>query len=210
MDAASWDRRYSASGFVWTTAPNVFLAAEVDGLVPGTALDLACGEGRNAVWLATQGWQATGVDFSAVGLDKARQLADSAGVADRCVWVVADAVAWEPRHTFDLVVVLYLHLPAAQRRAAMAVAAGALAPGGTLLVVGHDSDNLTEGVGGPPDPTVLYGPDDLVADLVDADASLVVERAEQVRRAVTVANGPEAGTVREAIDCLVRARRPGG
>jgi 2-polyprenyl-3-methyl-5-hydroxy-6-metoxy-1,4-benzoquinol methylase len=80
MDAAGWDQRYDTAEFVWATEPNRFLPPEVEGLTPGRALDVACGEGRNAVWLATQGWDATGIDFSAVGLAKARQLAAERGV----------------------------------------------------------------------------------------------------------------------------------
>jgi len=210
MDASSWDQRYAGSEFVWTTEPNRFLPPAVADLPVGSALDLACGEGRNAVWLATQGWRATGVDFSSVGLDKARQLADANGVAERTRWVCADATSWEPDATFDLVVVFYLHLPAGLRSAAMGVAVSALAPGGTLLVVGHDSTNLTDGVGGPPDPAVLYGPDDVTADLLAADGALEVVRAERVQRPVGVEGGDGSIVERHAIDCLVLVRRPGG
>ena len=75
-----WNRRYEGAELVWTARPNRFLVAEAAGLVPGRALDLACGEGRNAVWLAEQGWQATGVDFSGVALGKAQLLAESRSV----------------------------------------------------------------------------------------------------------------------------------
>ena len=207
MDASGWDQRYSGSTFVWTTEPNRFLPPAVDGLPAGTALDLACGEGRNAVWLAAQGWQATGVDFSAVGLDKAAQLAEANGVADRTRWVCADATSWQPDAAFDLVVVFYLHLPERERRAALGVAASALAPGGIVLVVGHDSSNLTDGVGGPPDPAVLYGPDEVVGDLLAAVPNLDIARAERVQRPVVVDDGDGGSTERDAIDCLVLARR---
>ena len=204
MDAQQWNDRYATSDFVWTTTANQFLPPEVDGLAPGKALDLACGEGRNAVWLATQGWQATGVDFSSAGLAKASSLAEASGVTDATRWVCADATSWDPDDQFDLVVVFYLQLPEAQRRAAMAVAATALAPGGTLVVVGHDLDNLANGVGGPPDPAVLYTPDDVVADLVSSGVDgLVVERASRVLRPVT----GDGGVERQAIDCLVRVHR---
>ena len=207
MDATSWDDRYAGSGFVWTTEPNRFLPPAVDGLAVGSALDLACGEGRNAVWLATRGWDATGVDFSSVGLDKAAQLADANGVTDRTRWVCADATSWQPDAAFDLVVVFYLHLPERERRAAFGVAASALAPGGIVLVVGHDSSNLTDGVGGPPDPAVLYGPDEVVGDLLAAVPNLDIARAERVRRPVVVDDGDGGSTERDAIDCLVLARR---
>lgn len=209
MDAAAWNARYESVGFVWSTEPNQFLAAEVAGLPPGSALDLACGEGRNAVWLATLGWDVTGVDFSEGGLTKAAGLAEGNGVTDDTHWVCADVTTWQPDRIFDLVVVMYLHLVAPQRSATMAVAARSLAEGGTLLVVGHDVTNLADGVGGPPDPQVLYGPDDIVGDVERATDGLVVERAERVGRTVSVGT-PEGPQERQAIDCLVRVRRAGG
>lgn len=200
-DADGWDDRYRTSEFVWKTEPNQFLPSEVADLPPGRALDLACGEGRNAVWLATQGWDTTGVDFSDVGLRKAASLAEANDVVVE--WVHADATEWLPPPHFDLVVVFYLHLPAPQRSAAFGAAARALAPGGTLLVVGHDLLNLTDGVGGPPDPAVLYTPDDVRADIARSGVSdLAVVRAERVRRSVD-AHRSEV----DAIDCLVRAHR---
>ncbi|MEZ5101876.1 MAG: class I SAM-dependent methyltransferase [Thermoleophilia bacterium] len=197
MDRDDWDRRYEGTELLWTATPNRFLVQEVEGLVPGRALDLACGEGRNAVWLAEQGWQVTGADFSPVALGKAARLAEARGVAVE--WVEADATAWEPPvAAFDLVCVLYLQLPADERRLALANAARAVAPGGTLLVVGHDLANLEQGVGGPSSPAVLITADAVAGEL----AGLVVERAGTVLRPVEV----EGGT-RDAIDTLVRARR---
>jgi SAM-dependent methyltransferase len=197
VDRLAWDERYRSRDLVWGVAPNRFLAEEAAGLPPGRALDLACGEGRNALWLAERGWRVTGVDFSGVAVDRARSLATERGV--EVDWVEADVVEWPPPpEAFDLVIVFYLHLPAALRRRVMGHAEAALAPGGNLLVVGHDSTNLTDGYGGPPDRSVLYGPDDLVADL----DGLVIERAERVNRKVAT----EAGE-RIAVDVLVRARR---
>lgn len=201
MSEARWDDRYRTSEFIWSTEPNRFLPPEVAGLEPGRALDVACGEGRNAVWLATQGWTVTGVDFSAVGLEKAAALAETKQVQGE--WVKADVTSWDAPAPFDLVIVFYLQLPEDERRAAFVRAARALAPGGTLLIVGHDLRNLTEGVGGPPDAAVLYTPDDVRRDLeASGVAGLVVERAERVDRPVDTETGP-----RVAIDCLVRARR---
>ena len=102
------------------------------------------------------------------------------------------------RRAYDLVCVLYLQLPALERGTALARAAAALRAGGTLLIVGHDLLNLTEGWGGPTQPDVLFTPDDVVAEIGD----LRVEKAQRVRRAVE-----EPGAAREAIDALVRARR---
>jgi SAM-dependent methyltransferase len=196
--AADWDERYAGSELVWSAEPNRFLVAEADALAPGRALDLACGEGRNAVWLAGRGWDVTGVDFSAVGLRKAERLAASRGV--HVDWVLADLLEYTPAPlAYDLVLVFYLQLPAAERRLVARAAAGSVAPAGTLLVVGHDLLNLTEGYGGPRHAEVLFTPADVVADIDE----LEVERAERVRRPVE-ADGRHV----EAIDALVRARRP--
>lgn len=198
MDSRDWDERYSGTEFEWTTRPNQFVAAELADLPPGFALDLAAGEGRNAVWLAERGWRVTAVDFSRVGLDKARRLSAQRGVVD-VDWVHADVTEYEPSaKAFDLVLVVYLQIPAAERSNVLERAAAALAPGGTFLLVAHDLTNLTEGVGGPQDPAVLYTPEVISADLT----GLRVQRAERVRRTVERAEGS-----RDAIDTLVRATR---
>jgi SAM-dependent methyltransferase len=198
MERQQWDERYRADELIWKAEPNRFLVEEAASLAPGRALDLACGEGRNALWLAERGWQVTAVDFSAVGLEKARRLASERGL--ELVLVEADVLEWEPpAASFDLVIVMYLHLPAGARRRVQQRAASALAPGATLLVVGHDSTNLTEGIGGPQDPAVLFGPEDIVGDL----DGLEIERAERARRPVATDDGEV-----DAIDAIVRAVRP--
>ncbi|MDR3084227.1 MAG: class I SAM-dependent methyltransferase [Streptomyces sp.] len=207
-DSRAWDERYAARDLVWGAEPNRWVVRETADLQPGRALDLAAGEGRNALWLASRGWRVTAVDFSGAALDRGRQLAAAqpAEVADRLTWVRADVRTHQPDPgAFDLVVVAYLHLPADQRRTALRHAAQALAPSGTLLVVGHDTTNLTAGVGGPQDPRVLFTPDDVLADLGPGQgAGLEPVRAERVRR--PVAQGPDKGTA-DAIDALVRLRR---
>lgn len=196
MKREDWDARYASTEHLWSPRPNRFLVAEVEELEPGQALDLACGEGQNAIWLATRGWQVLGVDYSGVAIAKARARASREGVA--ASFLEADLLDLEPEAAaYDLVVVLYLHLPAAQRRAVLDRARGALAPGGTLVVLGHDLSNPTEGVGGPSDESLLYTPDDIAAELPE----LTIERAERVFRDVDGADRP-------AIDALVRARRP--
>ena len=194
-----WDRRYAAADRIHATpVPNRFLVSEISDLPPGSALDLACGAGRNAVWLAGRGWRVTGVDFSGVALGIARDLAASHGV--EVDWVESDVIGWAPpARAFDLVCALYLQLPAPERRAALRHAVDALRPGGTLLVIGHDLLNMTEGWGGPTAPDVLFTPDDIVAEV----GGLQVEKAERVRRSVE-----DGGVPHEAIDALVRARRP--
>jgi SAM-dependent methyltransferase len=205
MDAASWDERYRSTELLWGAEPNRFVAAELASLSPGLALDVACGEGRNAIWLASLGWRAVGVDFSTAGLARAATLAEKAGVSDLVEWVAADVVVDPlPPGPFDAVIVAYLQLPEGPRRTVARKAAQVLAPGGVLVIVGHDRTNLTEGVGGPPDPQVLFSPGDLEADL-DGLAGIVVEKAERLRRPVSTADGE-----REAIDALLRARRTVG
>jgi SAM-dependent methyltransferase len=193
-----WDRRYAEVESLWSAKPNRVLVGEVGSLPPGRALDLACGEGRNAIWLAERGWNVIAVDFSPVAIEKARASAERAGV--QVDFVCADLLEYEPEEpaAHDLVVVLFLQLPANERRLVLGRAAEALAPGGTLLLVGHDLTNLTEGVGGPSDPGVLYTPDDIVSDL----AGLEIEKAERILRDVDGADRP-------AIDALVRMRKTG-
>jgi SAM-dependent methyltransferase len=200
VDSRQWDERYSGAQFEWTTMPNQFVAAELPGLPPGRALDLAAGEGRNSVWLAERGWRVTAVDFSRVGLEKGRALAAARGIdGTRIEWIVADLSDYAPEPgAFDLVLIAYFQAGAELRATVLRRATAALAPGGTLLVVGHDLTNLTEGVGGPQYPDVLYTPEDVTAEL----SGLQVIRAERVRR--TVERDGVSGT---AIDTLVRAIR---
>jgi SAM-dependent methyltransferase len=197
MDASEWDERYAASELVWGAEPNRFVAAECADLTAGRAIDLACGEGRNAIWLATRGWQSEGVDWSTVAIDKAARLAAHAGVGDRTAWRAADLLDVElAEGRYDLVLVVYLQVADPARRVIFPQAASAVAPGGTFLFVAHDGHNLHEGHGGPQDASVLYEPDDVVAFL----DGFTIERAEHVLRDVE-------GAPRPAIDVLVRARK---
>lgn len=202
MDANAWDDRYAATELVWSKEPNQFVAQELGDLPPARALDVACGEGRNAIWLAGRGWRVTASDFSPVAVDKGRQLADRAGVV--VDWLVADALSADFPEV-DLAVLAYLQLPPAERRTAIRNAFAALAPGGTMLVVAHDSTNLTEGTGGPQDPEVLYTAEDVLADL--EGLTLQVERAERVSRTVSVSDAHRGETNGTAWDALVRVRR---
>lgn len=198
MDAADWDARYAAAEMLWTAEPNRFLVEVTSELAPGRALDLGCGEGRNAVWLARRGWRVTAVDFARVGLEKAYRLAEESDV--QVDWRLEDVLAYRPaRRGFELVIALYLQLEAEPLATVLGRAAEAVAAGGTLLVVGHDVANLGEGIGGPQDARVLLSAE----QVVEALDGLVVEQAGQVRRPVQT----DAGT-RDAIDALVRATRP--
>ena len=201
MDTDAWDQRYAASELVWSREPNQFVAAELADLPPGTAVDLAAGEGRNAIWLASQGWSATAVDFSQVALDKGARLAGDLDVT----WVRADATTWQPPAPVDLVVMAYFQVPSEDRRRAVRGAATMLAPGGTLLLVAHDSTNLAEGTGGPQDPAVLMSAEDVLADLEGIEVEVV--RAERVARTVSAADEHGGTERRTAWDCLVRVVR---
>ena len=181
-----WDTRHQAGDFEGE-GPNPTLVLGASGLSRGTALELAAGSGTNAVWLAAQGWHTTAVDWSPVGLANGRAKADAAGVSVE--WLERNLFDWTPpARSFDLVAIVYLHVPP-----------DAVAPGGRLLVIGHDRLNATEGEGGP-DPQRLLTADEIAADLLVADPSLEVERAEVVRRVPPPGRGP--------IDSLLIVRRP--
>lgn len=200
MDRLDWNQRYAGRDFVWTVEPNRFVKAEAASLAPRRVLDLACGEGRNSVWLAEQGWTVTGVDFSDTGIEKARRLAEARGVAARVACEVADVTAYRPeKGAFELVVICYLQIPAAELALVIAGAAKALAPGGTVLIVGHDAANLDRGYGGPKSLEVLYRTERIVAALGE---EILIEKAGTVERPVETEEGP-----RVALDCLVRGRR---
>lgn len=199
MDRQQWDERYAGTALLWSAEPNRFVVEELAGLPPGRALDLGTGEGRNAIWLAERGWQVTAVDFAAAGLAKAAKLAGARGVT--VTWVEADLREYRPEpEAYGLVLLAYIHLAGGEFTALLETASSALAPGGTLLVIGHDQDNLAHGYGGPQDPEVLHSADAIVAAL----PGLEVRRAGQARRPV---QADEGGRV--AIDTVVRLQRPG-
>ena len=200
MTAESWDERYRSAELVWGAEPNQFIRQQCQGFAPGEALDLACGEGRNALWLARLGWRVLGVDCSPVAIERARSLTanEPADIARRTTWRVADLTTDPPRsRSADLVVVSYLHLPSAQWTSLSRSAARAVKPGGHLVVVGHDVSNLASGVGGPQEAGLLYSPAHLA--LLATGEGLRVELAETVER--HTAQGA-------ALDTLVRAQRP--
>ena len=190
MDAQAWDARY-AERQQWSGEPNALVAELLADALPGTAVDLAAGEGRHALWLAGRGWRVTAVDFSAAGLARGRERPG----ADRVEWVTADVLAWPgPVEPVDLVLVAYLHLPPPDLEDLLTRAVGWLRPGGRLLVLGHDVDNVEHGVGGPQEPAILHS----VARLAPVAALLDVDRLAQVTRETP------AGT---ALDTLLSGRR---
>ncbi len=210
-DAKGWDERYSGAELVWSRKPTRWVVQELQGRPPGTALDVATGEGRNAIWLAEIGWSVTAVDFSQVALRRAAALEAEAeeerGEQLDIEWVWGDLRTWElPTSAYDLVLMSYLHLPSYERTPLVRACAAALAANGILLVVGHDTSNLTEGYGGPQDAGVLYTAADLEGDLQDLTntGTYVVERSGRFAREVTVGE-----TTHVAWDVLLKLRRKG-
>ena len=198
MDASEWDTRYSATDTMWSEQANAFLVEKVAGMEPGRALDLGCGEGRNALWLAERGWAVTAIDFSEVAIERGRRWADRRGLD--VDFRVGDVTEVEPEPmAYDLVIVFYLQLPHPQVRDVLDRAAVAVVRTGTLLVVAHDLANLERGHGGPPSADVLYTPN-LVTESI---TGLEVIEAGRVDRRVRTSDGE-----RTAIDTLVLARRP--
>ena len=231
MDAGAWDARYAAADLVWSAGPNVWVRELCAPMRPGLALDVAAGEGRNALWLVEQGWAVVAADFSAVGVERMTEIADRLLAQRRSAFtaVVADATQPAPRppsdllvdpgtearppsdlsvgsgtdtggdqSAYDLVLISYLHLPRTDWGRAIAAAVCATVTGGAVLVVAHALRNLTEGVGGPQDATILLDPEDVIASA--AELPVDVELAQLRRREVE-------GSDRPALDTVVLFRR---
>ena len=196
MDAGAWDERY-AQARQWSEEPNALAAELLGPLPPGSAVDLAAGEGRMALWLASRGWRVDAVDFSAVGLQRGQQNAPAGADIS---WRVADVRTHElGRGTVDLALVLYLHLPHDEIVDVLRRAGEAVRPGGHLLVLGHDRENLTRGIGGPQDPDILHDVPTLGSSAVLGDLEhWRIDRLEQVERPTP--NGT-------AVDTLLWAQR---
>lgn len=192
MNQADWDEKYQAAERLWSAEPNLFVADRLAHHVPGRGLDLAAGEGRNAAWLAELGWTMTGVDFSPVALERARQ------GAPRVSWEMGDVRDWEPVHQFDLVLIAYLQMVPEELELVVRRAASWLDPGGELFLIGHDRTNLEHGYGGPSREEVLWDLQ-LIKEWV---GGLEVVEAQRVRRPVDSPDG-----MRLARDTLVRAKR---
>lgn len=198
MDAHEWDERYREKDLVWGAPPNEVVVELATSLPAGRAVDLGCGEGRNALWLATRGWLVEGIDFSRVALDKAARIAADAppAVTERLTWTCADLTTAPLPTGLDLMLICYIHLPSSERPRLLRRAQDALGPGGALLVLGHHSRNIDEGAGGPQDPDILFTPEDITALL---DDGMRVDFARALQR------DTEHGM---AIDALVFARKP--
>jgi SAM-dependent methyltransferase len=206
--AAFWDERYGATERVWSGAPNAVLVQEVADLAPGTALDVGSGEGGDAVWLAARGWRVTAIDVSRVALDRVAARAESEGVADRVTTRVVDLFAAPVPGGFDLVTAHFMQLPGAERPRLYRAIAGAVAPGGTLLIVGHDPEGMPPEAGQhgghhhPPD--MFATAEELVTELDEALAGWTIEVAERRGRDAVQPDGRP----RFLYDAVLRACRP--
>ena len=216
FDQEYWDTRYGSMDGVWSGRPNPVLVTETLALPAGRALDIGCGEGADAIWLASRGWQVTGVDFSSVALTRAAErarLADddpasahgpafAGAVATRVTWEQHDLTVWDPPAvTFDLVTAQYMHLPSAVRNTLFGRLAAAVTPGGTLLIVGHDVSHLHTTVHRMPDPDLFFTASELATALHTGQWQIKV--AETRPR---VAQEPDGTTITVA-DAVLRATR---
>jgi SAM-dependent methyltransferase len=205
FDKDSWERRWSRALGEHAHAasrrpPNAHLLAEAASLPPGRALDAGAGHGTESLWLATQGWRVTAVDFAWTALDHARTRADELGaaVAERVAWVEADLATWAPppQH-YDLVACLYVHVAGSVREMVRRLAAG-VAPGGTLLLVGHR----------PVDPAT--GAPTRAAGQVQISVDTAVAALDPGRWEIVVAEDRPRQAAGTGVDAVVRATARGG
>ncbi len=201
FDGAYWDEHYSSEPALWSGQPNPVLVVEAVDLPVGRALDVGCGEGADALWLAEQGWQVTGVDVSQVALDRAAAHVATAGFADQVVWEQHNLLEWTPAsRSFDLVSAQYFHLPPDVRPRIYDGLAEAVAPGGTLLVVAHHPSDLDTTIGRPPVEELFFTADELAERLDDEWDIQVVEARP---RTATDGEGRQV----DVADTVLKARR---
>jgi SAM-dependent methyltransferase len=206
LDAASWNERYRSSQRVWSGNPNPQLVTEIADLRPGRALDVGCGEGADAIWLAGLGWRVVAVDISDVALERAAQHAQAAAgsAPTRIEWHQGDLIARPPEaESFDLVSCQFMQLPPERRARLFPALVRAVRPGGTLLVVGHHPSDLGTGVRRPPMPELFYTAAEIAAFL-DDDWTVLVNEARP--RPATAPDEKEK-TVHDAV--LRATRLPG-
>ena len=201
FDRSYWDERWAQAlrrhaEDVTHRPPNVHLIAELDDLRPGIALDAGCGHGSDTLWLAARGWQVTAVDFSETALAHARSAADAlgAGVAERIDWVEGDLATWTPEPgRYDLVTCLYVHMAGSVKDTVRRLATG-VAPGGTLLLVGHR----------PIDPAT--GAETAAAGQTQVSVDTVVAALDPHRWELIVAEDRPRATQGTGVDAVIRAR----
>jgi SAM-dependent methyltransferase len=208
MSKEKWNRRYAEREADSPGEPNPVLVEETASLTPGRALDLAAGDGRHGLFLAAEGWRVTCVDFSETAVERGRRFAGTAGFGDRLDWVHADLTAYTPDPgAFDLVTIIFLHIPWQEMQEVIRKGAAALAPGGTFLLLGHHRENIGRCAGGPQNPDVLYTEED-VSKVLDGLGWIKIERREKVERQPKHAGEATGNSEALALDCLVKARNP--
>lgn len=200
MSREQWNRRFAGDDFVYGTSPNSFLQEVRDYLQPG--MRILCtgdGEGRNSVWLAGQGMKVRAVDYSARGLDKARQLATRQGV--ELDSELADLSDWDwPDACFDVVVNIFLHMIPEQKDSLHQGLWTALKPGGLGILVLFDRSQIENSSGGPKDPDMLYTPDEVKQAFPEAEW-LILRKSREVL---------DEGPLHQGMACLIPAlfRKP--
>ncbi|MFC0551501.1 class I SAM-dependent methyltransferase [Planotetraspora thailandica] len=197
-----WEKHYNSREQLFSGDPNALLVATAEAMPPGSALDLGCGEGGDAVWLATRGWRVTAVDISATAVRRTAAHAATAGVADLVTTRRHDLDGGLPTGTFDLVNAQYLHTPFSLSRTRLfQQAAHALTPGGLLLIVDHGSVSPWSW---NPDPDAHFpAPEDIFGALDLDPARWRPERLDRPRRRAT---GPDGQTA-VITDTVVTVRR---
>jgi SAM-dependent methyltransferase len=207
LDEGFWDERYRSSRQVWSGNPNPQLVAEVAGRPPGRALDVGCGEGADAIWLARNGWAVVAADISGVAVARGQQHARDTDpvAAARIQWRQVDLLTRPPEPgSFDLVSVQYMHLPPEPRVRLFSALAASVRAGGMLLVVGHHPSDLATGVPRPPMPELFYSSGEIAALL---DGSWTVEVSQARPRPATNPDGT-AVTIHDAVMVASRRKSP--
>ncbi|NJC12503.1 thioredoxin reductase/SAM-dependent methyltransferase [Micromonospora profundi] len=180
MEEPAWEERYQSKPAMWSGRPNPQLVAEAADLPSGRALDVGCGEGADALWLAERGWQVTAVDISTTALARAAEHAETVGVADRIEFTHADLREKAPaEQAYDLVSAQFMHLPPEPRQELFARLAAAVAPGGVLLIVGHHPSDLWTPGHRMHMPHMMYTAEEVAAGLDPAEWDVLTAEARR-------------------------------
>jgi SAM-dependent methyltransferase len=199
-----WESVYSHRDQVWNAGPNVALVAEISDVAPGSALDLGCGEGGDAVWLAQRGWTVTAIDISPTAVARGAAAANERGVGDRIRWQSLDLISWQPSEQYDLVHAAYLHSPVElDRSRVLKTASGGVKAGGILLIVGHAAPASWQE---PSFEVHLPTSEEVLDALALPSGEWRVERMEEFTREQASPDGTP-GTRRDTVLRLKRARQ---
>ena len=197
-----WNKRYAGRELTWSSSPHSLFESLLVEETPGRALDVACGEGRHALWLASKGWQVDAIDFSEVGLVKARAWGARQNLEVN--WIIADVCEhnFPPRH-YDLVAAVFLHTSVSERQQWLSSAINSVASGGLFAYIAHDPSNVDMGVGGPEDVSLIPSVEEVTKELKGFD----ILRGEVHIRNVASDPGHAGNAEGQARDSLVYARR---